>query len=68
MHECWFCALLRTDAQKNAIAPIHYKKARNLMEFHDLGYAYICGRFQEKCDSLFPQDKKKAGVSRFKTM
>ena len=68
MHEFGFCALLRTDAQKNAIAPIHYKKARNLTEFHDLGYAYSCGLFGEKCDSLLAPDQKKARVSPYKTM
>ena len=59
MHEFGFCALLRTDAQKNAIAPIHYKKARNLMEFHDLGYAYSCGLFGENNAIVYlPQTKK----------
>ena len=71
MHEFGFCALLRTDAQKNAIAHIHYKKARNLMEFHDLGYAYCCELFAKKNAIVYlPQTKKRREfrVSPYKTM
>ena len=38
------------------------------MEFIDLGYAYSCELFGEKCDSFLAQEQKKSRVSPYNTM